>query len=233
MLTKHQVLIVEDETNLRETLLEYLQSKALNCLSAGNCNEARSLFKSETNYPTIVLMDVGLPDGDGISLAKELKAIRQDFVLIYLSAQNDPETKYLGLEMGAEDYMTKPFDLRELMLRLNKAKSTHSMLSEYQDQIEISELKIRFKSYELIDANGVKVSLGQKECAILELLYHKKNEVVSRDEIIDKVWGEDAFPSNRTVDNYIVKLRKWIETDKTDKVQIKSIRGVGYQLYIK
>ena len=132
--------------------------------------------------------------------------------------------------MGAEDYITKPFDLRELMLRLRKAISTHGQLLTYSQEISIGKLKIRFKSYEVVDAQGKIIQLGQKECAMLELLYQNKNIVVSRDEIIEKIWGEDAFPSNRTVDNYIVRLRKWLETDPSGEVSIKSIRGVGYQL---
>jgi two-component system alkaline phosphatase synthesis response regulator PhoP len=232
-LSNHEILIVEDEINLGITLSEYLVDKKFSCLLAKSCQEARDLFYSSDFKPTIVLMDIGLPDGDGIELAKEFRKKRQDFVLLFLSAQNDPETKYQGLEMGAEDYITKPFDLRELMLRLKKALSTHSNLSEYKDEVSLAGLKIRFKSYEVVTADNKVLSLGQKECAILELLYTKKNEVVSRDIIIESIWGNDAFPSNRTVDNYIVKLRKWIETDPSKLVEIKSIRGVGYQLIIK
>jgi two-component system alkaline phosphatase synthesis response regulator PhoP len=232
-MSNHQILIVEDEINLGITLSEYLIEKGYNCKHASNCEQARTIFKDSDFTPTVVLMDIGLPDGDGIELAKELRKTRQDFVLLFLSAQNDPETKYQGLEMGAEDYITKPFDLRELMIRLKKALSTHGQLIQYKDEIKIAGLKIRFKSYEVITADNKSLTLGQKECAILELLYKKKNEVVSRDEIIQNIWGEDAFPSNRTVDNYIVKLRKWIETDSSGQVAIKSIRGVGYQFSIK
>jgi len=230
---KHQILIVEDEINLGATLHEYLEDKEYLCQHAKNCKEARDLFNSDSFTPTVVLMDIGLPDGDGIELAKEFRKNRKDFVLLFLSAQNDPETKYMGLEMGAEDYVTKPFDLRELILRLNKALTTHSHLLTYQSEVKISQLGINFKGYEVITADKKIISLGQKECALLELLYTKMNEVVSRDEIIEKVWGESSFPSNRTVDNYIVKLRKWIETDKSNQIEIKSIRGVGYQFIIK
>lgn len=232
-MSHNQILIVEDESNLRETLSEYLSDKGFDCLTAKSCLEAESKFNDSNNYPSIVLMDIGLPDGDGIELAKRLRANRQDFVLLFLSAQNDPETKYLGLEMGAEDYITKPFDLRELTLRLNKALATQGELNHYQDEIALADLKIRFKSYEVIDADNNVINLGQKECGILNLLYQNRNQVVSRDQIIESIWGENSFPSNRTVDNYIVKLRKWIETSQSDSIEIKSIRGVGYQLSIK
>lgn len=225
------ILLVEDEANLGTTLSEYLEDKGHQINWAQNCAMAKVLFKEHS--PTVVLMDIGLPDGDGLSLAKELRELRKDFVLLFLSAQNDPNTKYEGLEMGAEDYMTKPFDLRELMFRLEKAVKINGLLNTYQDEVKLSNLTVKFKSYEAIDANGKTVTLGQKECAILELLYSKKNEVVSRDTIIDQIWGEDVYPTNRTVDNYIVKLRKWMETDETGHVSIKSVRGVGYQLVIK
>lgn len=232
-MSKQQILIVEDEPNLGTTLSEYLSDKGHDCRLATSCEHAISTFDDLEFNPTVILMDIGLPDGNGLELARTFRAKKQDFVLLFLSALNDPETKLEGLDMGAEDYITKPFDLRELTLRLERAVKIHGLLDNYSDEITMGSLKVKFKSYEAIDSNGNTVPLGQKECAILELLYSKKNEVVSRDLIIDKIWGEDAFPTNRTVDNYIVKLRKWIETDKTGNVSIKSVRGVGYQLILK
>lgn len=227
-----EVLIVEDEENLGITLSEFLKTKGYKCIHSKSCSDARKVFNSDFS-PVVVLMDVGLPDGDGIDLANELREVRKDFVLLFLSAQGDAETKLRGLEMGAEDYITKPFDLREITLRLKKALVTHSLLSSYPDEIALGNLIIKFNSYEVIDANGKTLYLGQKECAILELLYKNKNKVVSRDQILETIWGEDAYPSNRTVDNYIVKLRKWLDTDKEECALIKSIRAVGYQLEIK
>lgn len=224
----HKILLVEDEENLGETLTEYLSDKKYDCTLATTAEQAREVFKNKSYQ--IVLMDINLPDGDGISMAKEFRSLKKDFMLIFLSAQNDPETKYHGLEMGAEDYITKPFDLRELTLRLEKAIKTHQLLSQKDDEISLGALKIYFKKYLVIDANQKEIPLGQKECAILELLYTHKNEVISRDEIIEKVWGENSFPTNRTVDNYIVKLRKWLETDPSGTTQINTIRGVGYKL---
>lgn len=227
----YKLLIVEDELNLGTTLQEFLTDKGYHCDHAPNATQAQEMFKD--NKYSIVLMDINLPDGDGIELAKTFRMARQDFVLLFLSAQNDPETKYQGLEMGAEDYITKPFDLRELTLRLDKALKTHNHLQDQQDEVQLGKLRIFFKRYLAIDAHGKEIPLGQKECAILELLYSRKNEVVSRDEIIESIWGKDVYPSNRTVDNYIVKLRKWLETDDEQKNKINSIRGVGYKFEIK
>lgn len=224
------ILIVEDEENLGITLSEYLKGLGHGCAWAKNTKEARELF--ENNKPGVILMDIGLPDGNGLDLAREFRKIRKDFVLLFLSAMNDPETKVEGLEIGADDYITKPFALKELILRLNRILSSQSEISKLPEEISHGALKIWFKRYEVQDAHGSVISLSQKECAILELLYTKKNHAVDREEIIEKIWGEDKFPSNRTVDNYIVKLRKWCETDPKGHLEIQSIRSIGYKLIV-
>ena len=224
------ILIVEDEENLGITLSEYLKGLGHGCLWAKDAKSARELFHLQR--PSVILMDIGLPDGNGLDLAREFRLIRKDFVLLFLSALNDPETKVEGLEIGADDYITKPFALKELILRLNRILNSQSEIDKLPEEISHGLLKIWFKRYEVQDGEGSILSLSQKECAILELLYKKKNEAVDREEIIEKIWGEDKFPSNRTVDNYIVKLRKWCETDPAKKLEIQSIRSIGYKLII-
>lgn len=222
------ILIVEDEENLGITLSEYLKGLGHECSWAKDVRTARELFKSEK--PSVILMDIGLPDGNGLDLAREFRKYRRDFVLLFLSALNDPETKVEGLEIGADDYITKPFALKELTLRLKRILSSQSEIDKLPEEISHGPLKIWFKRYEVQDADGNVIGLSQKECAILELLYTKKNEAVDREEIIEKIWGEDKFPSNRTVDNYIVKLRKWCESDPKKNIEIQSIRSIGYKL---
>lgn len=224
------ILIVEDEENLGITLSEYLKGLGHDCVWAKNAKEARELFRDKK--PGVILMDIGLPDGNGLDLAREFRKLRKDFVLLFLSALNDPETKVEGLEIGADDYITKPFALKELILRLNRIFSSQIEINKLPEEITHGNLKIWFKRYEVQDAKGNVITLSQKECAILELLYTKKNEAVDREEIIEKIWGEDKFPSNRTVDNYIVKLRKWCETDTTNALEIQSIRSIGYKLIV-
>jgi len=224
---KNAILIVEDEPNLGDTLSEYLAGHDHICRLARNAKEAREHFKDLN--PTIVLMDIGLPDGNGLELAKEFRNIRKDFVLLFLSALNDPETRVEGLEIGAADYITKPFALKELTLRLERILVTHEDVS---NTIKHGPLELRFNSYEVVDAKGDIIPLAQKECAILKLLYSKAGNVVARDEILDQIWGGDKYPSERTVDNYIVKLRKWCETDDKQNIVIQSVRGVGYKLSI-
>ena len=222
------ILIVEDEKNLGLTLSEYLNDKGHKCILVTNAAKAREWFYRHINKNFIILMDVGLPDGNGIELAKEFRSKKKDFVLLFLSAQNDPETRLKGLEIGGDDYITKPFALKELVLRLNKILEIRPYLEPAM--VELGALKAWFNKYEVEDGNGNLIPLAHKENAILRLLYENLGLVVSRNQIIEKIWGDDSFPSNRTVDNYMVKLRKWCETDPLKKVQILSVRGIGYKL---
>lgn len=224
------ILIVEDEENLGITLSEYLTSIGHQCHWAATGSQAKKIFNEQN--PQLVLMDIGLPDISGLDLAKFFRNIRKDFVLLFLSALNDPEIKVQGFEIGAEDYITKPFALKELIIRLDRIMKTQSILDSWPEEIIHGPLKIWFKRFEVMDANNNLIPLSQKECAILELLYKHKNDAVTRDEIIEKIWGDDKFPSNRTVDNYIVRLRRWCETDEAKSIEIQSIRSIGYKLII-
>jgi two-component system alkaline phosphatase synthesis response regulator PhoP len=224
------ILLIEDEKNLGETLKDFLSEFGFEICLATNIKEAKVLFADLT--PQIILMDIGLPDGNGIELARYFRSLRKDFVLFFLSALNDPETRVEGLELGAEDYITKPFNLKELKLRLERTLKLQDNFKR-NNEITFGNLKIFFSRFELEDAKGLFIPLSQKELQILEFLIQKKNEVVSRDEIIEKIWGEDSFPSTRTIDNFIVKFRKWAETDNLQKIKFQSVRGVGYRMEIK
>lgn len=226
------ILIVEDEENLGSTLNEYLCDIGFKCHLATNGAEATQLFDQIS--PTIVLMDIGLPDISGLELAKQFIEKRSNFVLLFLSALNDPDTRVEGLEIGAIDYITKPFALKELTLRLGRIlKAEEQTASSDESEVQLHDLKIWFKRYQVQRSDGTIQELSQKECEILRLLFDNKNEAVTRDQIIEKVWGENKFPTNRTVDNYIVSLRKWTETSFNKNVEIQSIRGIGYKLFIK
>jgi two-component system alkaline phosphatase synthesis response regulator PhoP len=224
------ILIVEDEKNLGSTLEEYLKCLGHKCAWAQTGLEAKRIFK--LNTPNIILMDIGLPDISGLDLAREFRKIRKDFVLLFLSALNDPEIKVEALEIGAEDYITKPFALKELILRLERILKSQKSLEVFPEEITHGALKIWFRRFEVMDAEGTTIALSQKECAILELLYANQNIAINREEIISKIWGEDKYPTNRTVDNYIVKLRKWSESDHNRSIEIQSIRSIGYKLII-
>jgi two-component system alkaline phosphatase synthesis response regulator PhoP len=225
------VLLVEDEENLGVTLRDYLRAKKFSVELAASCQEARVKF--EDMRPAIVILDIGLPDGNGIDLAREFRKTRKDCVLLFCTALNDPTLRVEGLELGAEDYITKPFELKELTLRLDRILKSRQLTLHNPDEYRFGKLIFWPKRFEIQDADGAISSLGQKECAILELLLEKKNEVVARDEMIESIWGENSFPTNRTIDNYIVKLRKWADSDQNSELKITSVRGIGYKLELK
>ncbi len=227
---KANILIVEDETNLGKTLKEYLNSKGHSVQWAATCDQARLSFNQYP--PQIILMDIGLPDGTGLELAREFQKINNDLIILFLSAQNDPEIKVEGLELGAVDYITKPFALKELTFRLDRIQYPSHLMGDPDLSLKIDNLNINFKEYSIKKDGHAIIQMTHKECAILQLLFRHKNEVVNRDEILNQIWGHDKFPSNRTVDNYIVKLRKYIEDPERPTIKILSIRSIGYKLQI-
>ncbi len=222
------VLLVEDEANLGQTLRDYLRAKKFDVELAATAKEARELFSHQKF--AIAILDIGLPDGSGMDLAREFRSLRKDCVLLFCTALNDPALRVEGLEIGAEDYVTKPFELKELTLRLDRILKSRQLGLKNPDEYRFGKLKFWPKRFEIGDAEGDISPLGQKECAILEMLLEKKNEVVAREEMIESIWGENAFPSNRTIDNYIVKLRRWADSDPDSGLKITSIRGIGYKL---
>jgi two-component system alkaline phosphatase synthesis response regulator PhoP len=225
------LLLVEDEPNLGKTLRDYLRTKKFTVELAQTAAEARELFKKIA--PAVAVLDIGLPDGSGIELAREFRTLRKDCVLLFCTALNDPALRVEGLELGAEDYITKPFELRELTLRLDRILKSRQRALGHSDTLRFGSLSFFPKKFEVQDGEGRILPLSQKECAILELLLEKKNEVVARDEMIESIWGENSFPTNRTIDNYIVKLRKWAESDPAGNLRIASVRGIGYKLELK
>lgn len=215
-----RVLIVEDEKNLGITLNEYLLGQGYFCELATSLCEARDKFDN----PQVVLMDVGLPDGSGIDLAKEFLSQKKDLTILFLSAQNDPEIRVQGLETGAVDYITKPFALKELMLRLSRISPVKK-----NDDITLKGITLCFSTYKIVDQNQNVFPLSPKERDLLKLLWDNRNEAISRELILERLWPKNLEASHRTIDNYIVKLRK-IFDNSSSLIRIKSIRAVGYLL---
>jgi two-component system, OmpR family, alkaline phosphatase synthesis response regulator PhoP len=218
---KHKILIVEDEKNLGATLSDYLKGEGHEVSWAQSISEANQLF--EDHLPEIVLMDIGLPDGNGIDLARELKQREHDFVLLFLSALNDPDLKLEGLELGGVDYITKPFNLKELRLRLERILPQIDRASFNLTTINFEELKIYIDEEE--------TPLSVKEAALLKCLFKNKSKPVNRDILLNHIWGKESLPGPRTLDNLIVKVRKILENDPA--WVISNIRGHGYRLELK
>ncbi len=227
-----ELLLLEDEFNVGSTLAERLQQEGFAVSWAKNFQECLGLLHSKKKFAMAVL-DVGLPDGNGFDVANILRQNHPTCAVIFLTAFGDPGDRIRGLELGAEDYMVKPFHFKELLLRIRNAlKRSQFLIAERsyaEGSVRFGQAIIDFSKFQ-IERQGQLSSLSHKECAILKLLYDKRGKVVSRDEILDFAWSKEEFPTPRTVDNFIMRLRRLVEQDPEDPRLITSVRGVGYQL---
>jgi two-component system alkaline phosphatase synthesis response regulator PhoP len=226
-----RILVVEDERNVAETLAERLTASGYVVDRAATV--ARALEVVAQQPPNLVLLDVGLPDGNGFELGRELRVRAPRAAIIFLTAQANPEDRVRGLELGADDYVPKPFNFRELLLRvqncLKRAQNLAQQAGEMPGPVTIGRARVDFERF-AAEVDGQWQPLTHKECAVLRLLASRVGKAVSRDEILDVAWSPDEFPTSRTVDNFIVRLRKLVEADAAEPRLIRSIRGVGYLL---
>lgn len=226
-----QLLVVEDDRNVGATLVERLRTAGYRVTLAESAERARQAWRAQP--PQLALLDVGLPDGNGFELAVELRAAVPQSALIFLTAHGNPDERVRGLELGADDYLTKPFHFRELLLRiqncLKRAQDLAEVPGEMRGVVRIGRARVDFERFSA-EANGSTHALTHKECAVLRLLASRVGKAVSRDEILDRAWSADEFPTSRTVDNFIVRLRRLVEPDVDEPRVIRSIRGVGYLL---
>lgn len=225
------LLLVEDDANVAGTLSTRLATEGFDVTHAGSVRDARAALQGP-RFKAAVL-DVGLPDGDGFEVAQYLRETSPSTAMLFLTAYGTPEDRIHGLELGADDYMTKPFDFRELVLRI------HNMLKRAGDiadrgaamhgPVRIGIATVDFDRF-TAESGGTIHRLTHKECAVLKLLLEKAGRAVTRDEILNHAWAPDEFPTERTVDNFILRLRRLVERNPSRPETILSIRGVGYQL---
>jgi two-component system alkaline phosphatase synthesis response regulator PhoP len=224
------LLLLEDEANLGSTLKERLVLEGFSLSWAKSVAEAKQSL--DHGIFDLALLDVNLPDGSGFDIARLIRDRHPKTAVVFLTAAGTPEDRVHGLELGAEDYIVKPFNFKELSLRIQNVLKRVRFVSGNGNEaprIRIGRAQVNFLDYH-IETDGKKTALSHKECTLLKLLYEKRGQVVSRDEILDLVWSEDEYPTPRTVDNFILRLRKLIEPDAANPTLIRSIRGVGYLL---
>ncbi|MGK5089315.1 response regulator transcription factor [Bdellovibrionota bacterium FG-2] len=226
-----RILVLEDERNVGLTLVERLRKEGFEIAWAQSVEEAR-LEISQRKFD-LALLDVTLPDGTGFEVATELRKSQPGAALIFLTAHGSPEDRVRGLELGAEDYVVKPFHYKELLLRIHNGLKRARYLSQTPttqvDEVQVGEALVSFSRFEARVGAAVN-ALTHKECALLRLLVERRGKVVSRDEILNHVWSENEFPSPRTIDNFVMRLRRLVEIDPENPQIIRSVRGVGYQL---
>lgn len=228
MSSKH-ILLVEDEEHLLKTIQLNLELEGYTVSIANNGIEALKEFrKGEFN---LIVLDVMLPEMNGFDVCEQIRKENTKVPLLFLTAKGSSSDKIQGLKLGADDYLTKPFNLEELLLRVQILLKRGNLQAESKKQLETYSFggnSINFITYEIEGINGT-TQLSKKEIALLKLLIERKGEVISREEILDSVWGKDAYPSSRTIDNYILAFRKYFEKNQRDPLHFNSIRGVGYK----
>lgn len=228
--SKANILLVEDEENLHEALKLNLELEGYEVTSAFTGNDALKAIEDE--YFDLVIMDIMLPGVDGISVTETIRIQNNEVPILILSAKNNSSDRVLGLKKGADDYLTKPFNLEELLLRVDKLILKNKKLLDKEtigDTYEFGKNKIDFKAQEARTWNNNHIQLSKKEAMLLKLLIENKNEVVTREKILQSVWGYNVYPTTRTIDNFILNFRKYFEKDSRTPKYFHSVRGVGYK----
>ncbi len=223
-------MLVEDEENLHEALKLNLELEGYDVTSA--LDGAAALKAVQSEYFDLIILDVMLPEMDGITVTETVRISNNEVPILILSAKNSSADRVLGLKKGADDYLTKPFNLEELLLRVHKLINKNKKLqdkSSVADTYTFGSTTVDFKAQEATQNDGKKIQLSKKETMLLKLLIENKNEVVPREKILQSVWGYNVYPTTRTIDNFILNFRKYFEEDSRNPKYFHSVRGVGYK----
>jgi len=226
---KQRILLVEDEQNIREAIKLNLELENYEVTTAANGNDALKHFQ-EACF-NLVILDIMIPGIDGLAVCEKIRLENTDIPILFLTAKDESGDIITGLKKGADDYMTKPFVLEEFLLRV-AVLIKHSFKGTEQEM----ELKtytfgtntVNFSTYQA-NGNSGNFNLTNKEVKLLKLLIDRANQVVSREQILQFVWGYDVFPTTRTIDNFILNFRKNFEDNPKTPKYFQSVRGVGYK----
>lgn len=225
----HKILIVDDEQAMINGLKDNLEIEGYLTDEAKDGNEA--LEKIKNNNYSLIILDVMMPGVSGFDVCKKVRAMHIETPIILLTAKGEEIDKVLGLELGADDYITKPFSLRELLARVKVILRRTSSIVDKHDEVIIGRLKVNFSAFNATE-NESEIKLSHREFEILKYLYKNKNRTVSRDDLLKNVWNINTYVTSRTIDNFIVKLRQKIEYDINHPKLILTIYGIGYKLII-
>jgi len=222
-----KILIVEDDPAVVEGLKESLTNEHFNIIVADSGEKGFEMAKREN--PDLILLDLVLPDVDGTDICRGLRSEGIHTPVIMVTGRKEEIDKIIGLEIGADDYVTKPFNMRELIARI---KAILRRIDDYKSEViknyRFADMEVDFKKMEIMK-NGQLVTLSVMELKILKYLIEKKGEVVTRDDLLNDVWGYDVYPTTRTVDNYILSLRKKIEDNPAEPKHIHTVYKAGYK----
>ena len=224
-----KILIAEDDMNIRLGLIDLLESEGYSCLEAGDGDQAWALF--EQHRPDLVLLDIMMPGQDGYSLCRRIRQQEPQLPVIFISAKSEEIDQVLGLELGADDYIKKPFGSRGVMARIRAV--TRRCLARLpaggtDDSFLMADLRV-LPAQLRAERDGHRIDLSLRDLRILQLLHRNPGRVLSRDELFDECWGRHYLPSSRTLDQHISKLRKAVERDPRNPAIIVTVHGVGYR----
>lgn len=223
-----RILLVEDEESIRDAVRLNLELEGYEVVTASNGRKALDIIAGQ--HFDLLLLDVMLPEVDGFTIAEQVRLTNTEVPILMLTAKDTPQDRILGLRKGADDYLTKPFNLEELLLRVSSLlRRSQRQRGEALELYEFGHNVVNFNTFEAKTWRGENIMLTKKEAMLLKLLVERKNEVVSRNQILQAVWGYDVFPSTRTIDNFILSFRKYFEADAKSPQFFHSIRGVGYK----
>ncbi|MEY4885199.1 MAG: hypothetical protein RL151_508 [Bacteroidota bacterium] len=228
--SKGTILVVEDEEALQTTLRLSLTLEGYDV--SVTSDGASALRRVREEYFDLMILDIMLPELDGISVCETIRLTDTSLPILMLSARSGGSDRVLGLKKGADDYLTKPFHLEELLLRVEKLIRKNRKLQEtpqMEDVFNFGGNRIDFNAQEAFNNNGERIELSQRETMLLRLLISHRNEVVSREKILQSVWGYQVYPTTRTIDNFILNFRKYFEADSRAPKYFHSVRGVGYR----
>ncbi|MBR4720705.1 MAG: response regulator transcription factor [Clostridia bacterium] len=225
----NKILIADDEKNIVELAKLYLERDGFTTVCAYDGEEAISVFKTES--PELIILDIMMPKTDGWQVCREIRKTSQ-VPIIMLTAKSDTFDKVLGLELGADDYMTKPFEPKELVARVKAVlRRSDALKGTEKKEVSFPNLSINIENYEL-KINGETVEAPPKEIELLYFLAQNPNKVYTREQLLDKVWGFDYFGDSRTVDVHIKRLRQKLDAAH-ENWQLKTVWGVGYKFEVK
>jgi len=221
-----RILVVEDDPAILRGLSETLKRESYEVLTAADGETGYRLVREKS--PDLVILDLMLPKLSGYEICRKMRSDGMHTPILMLTARGDEGDRVLGLDLGADDYVSKPFSLRELMARvralLRRARPAPPLLNELQ----VNDATIDFRSYEA-HKGGEPFEMTRREFQVLRVLASRPGEVISRSELLDQVWGLDAYPTTRTVDNHVASLRAKLESSPAEPAHILTVRGVGYK----
>lgn len=221
-----RLLVIEDDPAILRGLTDNLEFEGYDVSTA---TDGEAGYRVQSSYkPDLIVLDLMLPRMNGLVLCRKLRSEGNQTPILMLTARSDESDRVKGLDLGADDYMTKPFSIPELMARVRAILRRTRISAQLPDDLSFADVEVDFKRF-VARRSGKAVDLTRKEFAVLRLLASRSGEAVTRDELLNDVWGYECYPVSRTVDNHIAALRAKLETDPAHPQFIRTVHGIGYQ----